>query len=165
MQLRREQIVYRRVDELIPYVNNPRHNEDAVDGVAASIREFGFKVPMIVKTDGEIITGHTRILAAKKLGIDEVPTICADDLTDAQIKAFRLADNKVAEKSGWDFEKLEIELEGLDELGVDMSDFGFEDETVTTTAASGEGCEEYGADEFADNKFAHECPKCGFEFN
>lgn len=163
MQLRREQIVYRRVDELIPYINNPRHNENAVDGVAASIREFGFKVPMIVKTNGEIVTGHTRILAAKKLGIDEVPTICADDLTDAQIKAFRLADNKVSEKSGWDFEKLEIELEGLDELGVDMSDFGFEDETVTANA--GEASEEYDAEQFSDDKFAHECPKCGFKFN
>ena len=84
------------VDKLIPYINNPRKNNDAVDQVASSIKNFGFKVPIVIDKDNEIITGHTRLKAAKKLGIEEVPCIIADDLTPAQIKAFRIADNKVA---------------------------------------------------------------------
>jgi site-specific DNA-methyltransferase (adenine-specific) len=111
------------VEKLIPYVNNPRHNAEAVDYVAASIREFGFKVPIVVDKNLTIVTGHTRVLAAKKLGLEKVPCIMADDLTDQQIKAFRLADNKVGEFSGWDFEKLEIELEALGDL--EMTEFGF----------------------------------------
>ena len=110
--------------ELIPYVNNPRKNEDAVDYVAASIKEFGFLVPVVIDKENVIVAGHTRVLAAKKLGMESVPCVLADHLTDAQIKAFRLADNKVAEFSGWDFEKLDIELEELGEL--DMTEFGFE---------------------------------------
>jgi DNA modification methylase len=117
-------IVEKNVNEIIPYINNPRVNDNAVDKVAASIKEFGFKVPCVISSDNVIVTGHTRIKAAKKLGMETVPCIIADDLTDAQIKAFRLADNKVAEFSEWDFEKLEIEFEGLADF--DLEDFGFE---------------------------------------
>jgi len=119
------EIIYKLIDELIPYINNPRKNDGkAVDKVAASIKEFGFKVPIIVDKDNVIVTGHTRYKASKKLKLKEVPTITADDLTDAQIKAFRIADNRVSEESEWDFEKLEIELEGLN---IDLSILGFED--------------------------------------
>ena len=117
-------IVEKNVNEIIPYINNPRINDNAVDKVAASIKEFGFKVPCVISSDNVIVTGHTRIKAAKKLGMETVPCIIADDLTDAQIKAFRLADNKVAEFAEWDFEKLEIEFEGLADF--DLDDFGFE---------------------------------------
>lgn len=115
------------------YDNNPRKiSEEAINAVAASIKNFGFKVPVILDKNNVIVAGHTRILAAKKLGIEEIPCIIADDLTPEQIKAFRLADNKVAEMSGWDFEKLDIELEGLDfdmaEFGFDSQDFNFIDE-------------------------------------
>lgn len=120
-------IVEKNIDEIIPYINNPRVNDNAVDKVAASIREFGWKVPCVISKDNVIVTGHTRIKAAKKLGIETVPCIIADDLTDDQIKAFRLADNKVAEFSEWDFEKLEIEFEGLTDF--DLEDFGFEIDT------------------------------------
>lgn len=120
-------IVEKNIDEIIPYINNPRINDNAVDKVAASIKEFGFKVPCVISSDNVIVTGHTRIKAAKKLGMETVPCIIADDLTDAQIKAFRLADNKVAEFSEWDFEKLEIEFEGLADF--DLEDFGFEIDT------------------------------------
>lgn len=119
-----------KTDQLIPYINNPRNNDDAVDKVAASIKEFGFKVPIIINKDNVIVTGHTRLKAAKKLGIEEVPCIIADDLTDAQIKAFRIADNKVSEYAEWDEDLLKIELEqleemdfDLDELNIDYSDF------------------------------------------
>lgn len=115
---------YRNVADLNPYENNPRLNDGAVDAVAASIKEFGFKVPIVVDSDGVIVTGHTRLKAAKKLGIDTVPVIVADDLTPEQVKAFRLADNKTGELAQWDLAKLEIELDGIDEI--DMGEFGFD---------------------------------------
>lgn len=114
--------------ELIPYSNNPRNNESAVDAVAASIKEFGFKVPIIIDKDNVIVAGHTRLKAAQKIGLEKVPCIKADDLTPEQLKAFRLADNKVGELATWDFAKLEEELTELDSLDLDfdMSEFGFD---------------------------------------
>lgn len=111
------------ISQLHEYENNPRNNDGAVDAVAASIQEFGFKVPIIIDSDNIIVAGHTRLKAAKKLGYDVVPCIVADDLTPEQIKAFRLADNKTGELAGWNFAKLEEELAGLD---IDMSAFGFD---------------------------------------
>ena len=117
-------IIDMNVEELIPYENNPRKNDDAVEKVALSISAFGFKVPIVIDSNNVIVTGHTRLKAAKKLGITKVPCIKADDLTDEQIKAFRLADNKVAEFSQYDEEKL---MKELDELGtIDMSLYGFD---------------------------------------
>lgn len=116
-------IVEKRIEELREYENNPRHNDGAVDAVAESIKQFGFKVPIIIDADGVIVAGHTRRKAAEKLGLDVVPCIVADDLTPEQIKAFRLADNKTGELASWDFEKLEEELAALS--AVDMSAFGF----------------------------------------
>lgn len=121
------QIQMKSVDELIPYVNNPRQNDDAVDAVASSIKNFGFKVPIVVDGANEIVNGHTRLKAAKKLGLEEVPVIVADDLTPEQIKAFRLADNKVGEIAEWDDSMLLSELEELAELEFDMTQFGFDD--------------------------------------
>ncbi len=116
-------IVDKNVNDLIPYVNNPRLNDSAVDAVASSIKNFGFKVPIVIDSGNEIVTGHTRLKAAKKLGLEEVPCIVADDLTPEQIKAFRLADNKVAEFSEWDMDLLMVELDDID---IDMKEFGFE---------------------------------------
>ena len=118
------QIVYRDIKSIYPYGNNPRHNDGAVEAVAASIREFGFKNPIIVDKQGEIIAGHTRHAAAQKLHMDQVPVIVADDLTDEQVCALRLADNKTAELAEWDWEKLDQELEEI--LNIDMEEFGFE---------------------------------------
>lgn len=118
------QVIEIKTDELIPYANNPRINDAAVDAVAASIKEFGFKQPIVIDAEKVIVAGHTRLKAAKKLGLEKVPCIMADDLTDQQIKAFRLADNKVGEFATWDLEKLDIELEGIEEL--EMAEFGFE---------------------------------------
>lgn len=120
-------IEYRNTADLLPYANNPRLNDGAVDAVAASIKEFGFKVPIIVDSDGVIVTGHTRLKAAKKLGIKTVPVIVADDLSPGQVKAFRLADNKTSELAEWDLAKLDIELGEIEDL--DMSSFGFDDVT------------------------------------
>lgn len=116
-------IIDKRLDLIFPYENNPRDNDDAVEYVAASIEEFGFKVPIIIDKDGVIVAGHTRYKAAMRLGMEEVPCIVADDLTQEQIKAFRLADNKVGEIATWDFSKLNLELEALSDF--EMQDFGF----------------------------------------
>lgn len=117
-------IVMKKPSELSEYENNPRNNEAAISAVAASIQEFGFKVPIVITKDNVIIAGHTRLKASLKLGLASVPCIVADDLTQAQIKAFRLADNKTAELATWNFEKLEEELSHID---MDMLQFGFED--------------------------------------
>lgn len=112
------------INKLKPYKNNPRKNDEAVEYVANSIKEFGFKVPIIVDKDYEIIAGHTRLKAAQQLGLKEVPIIIADDLTEEQVKAFRLADNKVSEIAEWDFNLLDNELSNI--LDIDMSGFGFD---------------------------------------
>jgi len=110
--------------DLIPYENNPRLNDDAVEAVAESIKEFGFKNPIIVDHENVIINGHTRLKAAKKLGLEKVPVIKALDLTPEQVKAYRLADNKVGEIADWDFDLLQGELS---DIQLDMEVFGFED--------------------------------------
>lgn len=117
-------IVNKKIEELKPYENNPRKNEKAIEYVANSIKEFGFKVPLVIEKDGTIVTGHTRYQACKQLGIDEIPCIVADDLTPKQIKAFRIADNKTNDMAEWDDDLLSLELKDiLDDI--DMTDFGF----------------------------------------
>lgn len=113
------------IDRCIEYARNPRKNDHAVDGVAAAIREFGFRVPIVAKSDGTVVDGHLRLKAAKKLGLGEVPVVLADDLTDAQIKAFRLSVNKVAEWAEWDTDLLKLELAELADLGFDLELTGF----------------------------------------
>ena len=108
-----------------PYKNNPRHNDKAVEYVANSIREFGFKQPIVIDDQYEIVCGHTRWKAAKAIGLETVPCVMADDLTPEQIQAYRLADNKTAEMADWDFELLEQELNDIDPAMFDMADFGF----------------------------------------
>lgn len=118
------QIVQKRLNKIKPYERNPRRNDDAVSYVAASIREFGFKVPIVVDKNGIIVAGHTRYKAAKQIGLKEVPCIVADDLTEEQVNAFRLADNKVSEAAEWDYDLLDEELDAI--LDIDMEDFGFQ---------------------------------------
>ena len=116
-------IIEKNLKDIKPYEKNPRKNDNAVEYVANSIKEFGFKVPIVIDKDGVIVAGHTRYKASKKLGLEKVPCIIADDLTDEQIKAYRLADNKVSEKSEWDFDLLQDELSEI--LNIDMEMFDF----------------------------------------
>ena len=116
------EIITKSVDDLIQYENNPRLNDKAVTPVANSIKEFGFKVPILIDKDDVIIAGHTRLKAAIQLGMREVPCILCDDLTPERVKAFRLVDNKVAEFADWDLAKLNIELGDIE---MDMEEFGF----------------------------------------
>ena len=117
------QIIYKNISELNPYENNPRFNDEAVEYVANSIKQFGFKVPIIIDSSNIIVAGHTRLKAAKQLGMDKVPCIVADDLTEEQIRAFRLVDNKVSELADWDYEKLEEELANINSIDMNIFDF------------------------------------------
>lgn len=154
------QIYDKRLDEIKPYENNPRHNDNAVDAVANSIREFGFKVPLVVDSDGVIVAGHTRYKAAQKLGLQTVPCLVADDLTDEQVKAFRLADNKVGELATWDLDALKVELDNIGEI--DLSGMGFD---LTLHDEYTEPDIEDFSDSTAGGKVETcHCPKCGFEW-
>lgn len=135
------------IGDVVPYEKNPRLNDQAVDAVANSIREFGFKVPIVVDSKGVVVSGHTRLKAAKTLGLAEVPVIVADDLDDTKIKAFRLADNKVAELADWDESLLIKELEELDDLNYDMGQFDFE---FDLDDADGDGSDGAGSDDIGD---------------
>ena len=152
-------VIMRSIADVIPYENNPRVNDKAVEAVAASLKEFGFKQPIVVDSSGVIVVGHTRLKAAKLLGMSKVPVVVADDLTDEQIREYRLADNKTAELSEWDFGKLQEEMDALKD--VDMSVFGFEaadaafDDLVADKSES-----EY--DDSEDETVT--CPNCGLTF-
>lgn len=142
-------ITYKPLDKIQYYDNNPRRNEKAVKAVKKSIKEFGFLNPIIIDKDNVIIAGHTRFLAAQQLGIENVPCIIADDLTEEQVTAFRLADNRVAEIATWDKDKLHAELAELKDI-FDMTEFGFKsDDEVLKEKLKGTG---------------HKCPKCGYEW-
>lgn len=114
------------IARLKPYARNPRVNDHAVDQMAAVISEFGFRIPVVAKSSGELVDGHLRLKAAHKLGLKTVPVALADDLNDAQIKAFRLAVNKAAEWAEWDQDLLNQEISALAELEFDMEKFGFD---------------------------------------
>ena len=119
-------IVYKKVDEIIPYEKNPRINDAAVEAVAKSIKEFGFRVPLVLDKNNVIITGHTRLRSAKMLGMTEVPCIIADNLTPEQVQAYRIADNKTGEIAEWDYALLPMELKDLQNADFDLSVLGFD---------------------------------------
>ena len=160
----RLKIEYMNVNDLIPYINNPRINDNAVDKVASSIKNFGFKNPIIVDKDNEIIAGHTRLKAAKKLGLKEVPVIRVEDLTENQIKAFRIADNKTVEFAEWDMELLELELEELEDIFTGFS----EEEKEIIFNTSDVDIDSFFEDAEETNKEKEEkeiqCPHCGMYF-
>ena len=143
-------IIEMRIKDLVPYENNPRRNEKAVDAVANSIKEFGFQNPIIIDKNNVIISGHTRRLAAIRLGLDKVPCCIAEDLTEEQIRAFRLADNRVASFATWDEDKLKQEIANI--LEIDLSEFGFKKDMIANVFR-----------ETAEKKM-HRCPKCGCEW-
>lgn len=155
----RSKITLMALTDITPYENNPRNNEEAVEKVANSIKEFGFNQPIVVDKDNVIIVGHTRYLAAQELGLTEAPVIVAGNLSDKQAKAYRLADNKTGELAGWDFEKLALELEQIEDIN--MSDFGF---------VEGSDLDINDDDFLSDNQIKEKepkkvtCPHCGQEF-
>lgn len=124
------QLAYTDIASLVPYAFNPRDNAAAVDSLANSIKNFGFLIPVVIDSDGVVVAGHTRIEAAKTLGMTEVPTITAGHLTEDQINAFRLIDNKVAELAKWDFDLLSGEINKLQDSGLMLTDFGWTREEI-----------------------------------
>ena len=152
--MKKLEIKYIPIDNIKPYKNNPRLNEDSVPYVMNSIKEFGFKNPIILDKNNVIVAGHTRLESAKRLDMKEVPVIYADDLTEEQVKAFRLADNKVAEKSMWDYTKLDEELDSI--LDIDMSMFDFD---INTDDLELDYDNENEVEDI--NKKLCRCPKCG----
>lgn len=150
-------IVEKRLDELQPYENNPRKNDNAVPYVAESIKRYGFKNPIIIDKDGVIVAGHTRYLASIELGLDIVPCIIADDLTEEQIKEFRLVDNKTSEFAGWDFTMLESELQELD------FDFDFQFPEVSDIDIDSL-FEDKEPEEKEEKRETIKCPHCGLYF-
>ena len=161
------EIVMRLVTELIPYSNNARtHSEEQVAQISASIKEFSFTNPILTDGNNGIIAGHGRLMAARKLGMIEVPTIELSHLSPAQKKAYILADNKLALNAGWDDAMLAVEFAELEELGFDIELIGFSDEEIA--ALDGEHDRNNNVDDFKDvdeSEMAHLCPKCGFEFD
>lgn len=148
-------IINKKIEELTPYDHNPRNNHEAIDYVANSIKQFGFKVPLVIDKENTIVCGHTRYEASKKLGLKEIPCIIADDLTDEQIRAFRLADNKVSEFSQWDYVLLDEELQNID---LSMNDFGFDTDFHDIDWADVEDLTEENYEEPSHNML--ECPQC-----
>ena len=146
-----------QLSDLKPYENNPRIIDTAIDKVAQSIKEFGFQVPIIIDCENVIVAGHTRYEASKLLELKTVPVIIADDLTSDQVQAFRLADNKVAEYSSWDNEKLAIELQDFN-----LEHFDIFEETQISFMSDNE---EINLDDFTDNSFDSKCPNCDFVFD
>ena len=125
------EIVYKKIEDLIPYVNNTRtHSEEQVNQIASSIKEFGFTNPILIDADGGIIAGHGRVMGARKLNLTQVPTITLDGLSEAQKKAYIIADNKLALNAGWDEELLKVEIEALQEMDFDIDLLGFSDDEL-----------------------------------
>ena len=159
-------IEYKKLKALTPYEKNTKkHDKTQIANVAESIRQYGFVQPLVVDKNDVIVIGHCRYEAAKKLKLETVPCVCVDELTDEQVKALRIVDNK-SNESPWDMEFLADELAEVD-LSMFDFDFGFDDEeeTVTSEPKEATGAVEYGTEDFSDEKFECECPRCGFKFN
>jgi ParB-like chromosome segregation protein Spo0J len=160
----------RSVESLIPYARNARtHSDEQVAQIAASIKEWGWTTPVLVDEDGQIIAGHGRVMAARKLGIEEVPVMIARGWSEAQRRAYVLADNKIALNSGWDMEMLKVELQDVGKMSFDLDLIGF---SIGEMAAffdepTGNDGSETSSKEIDPDAYAldHKCPKCGFEFD
>ena len=161
------EIVDMPIEQIKPYKKNPRKNEKAVPEVVKSLREFGFRQPLVVDSSMVLIVGHTRLLAAKELGLTKVPVHIASTLTPAQVRAYRIADNRSHDRSEWDVTLLNEELGELFEMDekfdiefMDFGDFGPGEEKEKEIK---EGSKELDEEEFSE--FDHKCPKCGFEYD
>lgn len=161
------------VADLVPYIRNSRtHSDEQVTKIAASIKEFGFLSPVIIDGENGIIAGHGRVMAAKKLGLEEVPVIEASHLTEAQRRAYVIADNRLAEVgSEWDQEMLRVEFAELEELGFNLELTGFGLDEIGALGFDESPYPEHEPDSSAqeidpdDYQMGHTCPKCGFEFD
>lgn len=160
------------VEKLVPYINNARtHSDVQVGKIRASMREFGFIAPLVVDRDYNVLAGHGRLEAAKAEGYQKVPCVFADDLTETQKKAYILADNRMAMDAGWDEDLLKVEIETLQAEDFDVQLTGFREDEITDLFAVSDDPDEIAenqeidGEEFGDEQFECECPRCGFKFN
>lgn len=162
-------IINININELIPYINNARTHDDAqVAQIAASIREFGFTNPVLIDGENGIIAGHGRVMAARKLGLDEVPCIELSHLSETQKRAYIIADNKIALNSDWDNELLSLELTELDKLEFDIDLTGFDEDEIGIIMNESVEKTFSAPDDFKDvdeKTLSNTCPKCGFEYD
>ncbi|MBC9808174.1 ParB N-terminal domain-containing protein [Carnobacterium maltaromaticum] len=168
-------LIEMNIQEVIPYEGNPRNNKNAIEKVARSIKDFGFRNPIIVDKNKVIIVGHTRLLAAKSLNLQAVPVIIANDLSEKQVKAFRIADNKTSEYAEWDAKLLNQELIDLEAAGFDLLSTAFEINELSDLMKSFTDLpdnllgdfdnQEINIDDYDEEEFDCKCPKCGFLFN
>ena len=151
--------------DIVPYENNPRRNDGAVNAVAESIRQCTYISPIIVDEDHVILAGHTRYKALKAMGIDSVKCLVCEGLTEEQKRKYRYLDNRTGEKATWDIMKLEVELEGVDLEGFDF--FGMAEDFAPGPGKERrtDGSVEFDTEDFGDERFRYRCPKCGFRFN
>lgn len=163
-----DKVERRSIDSLIPYARNSRtHSEEQISQIAASMKEWGWTNPVLIDEDGGIIAGHGRVMAAQKLGYDEVPCMVAEGWTEAQKKAYVIADNKLALNADWDFEMLSLEIEQLEILNFNLGLTGFSEHEITGLTV-GHDFSDSSPDDFkdvSDTNLDHKCPKCGFEFD
>jgi ParB-like chromosome segregation protein Spo0J len=160
------QIEYKHVGELDPYKNNSRtHSDDQIGQLMDSIVKFGFTNPILVDEEGQIIAGHGRFIAALGLDIDEVPTITLTGLSEAEKAAYVIADNKLALNAGWDYDLLTSEIEFLKDEGFDLDLLGFSEKELVDILGDSNPAIIDDFKEVDEAAMAHECPKCGFEFN
>ena len=158
-------LVKLKLSDIVPYENNPRKNDEAVNAVAESIRQCSYITPIIVDEEHVILAGHTRYKALVSLGIDEVQCLVCEGLSEEDKKKYRYLDNKTGEKATWDLLKLEQELEGLDLEGFDFFGMAADLPVKTCEERTISGSTEYDAEVFSDEEFRYECPNCGFKFN
>lgn len=160
----RDNIVYKPIKELKPYKKNAKkHPKEQVERIANSIKEFGFTQPVLIDKYNNVVAGHGRVLGAKKAELTEVPTLCLDDLTEEQIKAYRLADNKLNE-SDWDYALVDEEIEQLLTSDIDMSLFGFELDVEEAEKQRKKKVEFTAIEGSKEIKTEHKCPRCGYEW-
>lgn len=158
------------IERLIPYCRNPRKNDAQVDRMASAIREFGFRIPIVARSDGSVVDGHLRLKAAQKLGLKEVPVALADELTEAQVKAFRILANKSANWAEWDMDLLKLELEELHAVDFDLELTGFDAGELGDIWLDGDvnfepgSKEDQGQLDELSPKFV-KCPHCGETFD
>ena len=155
----------KRLEDIRPYENNPRINDDAVEDVMESIRQCSYIAPIVVDEDGVILAGHTRYKALKAMGIGSVKCLVCEGLTEEQKRKYRYLDNRTGEKATWDIMKLEVELEGVDLEGFDF--FGMAEDFAPGPGKERrtDGSVEFDTEDFGDERFRYRCPKCGFRFN
>ena len=155
------------IQRLVPYCRNPRKNDAQVDRMASAIKEFGFRIPIVARSDGEVVDGHLRLKAAQKLGLKEVPVALADELTEAQIKAFRLLANRSANWAEWEPDLLKLELQELQAINFDLELTGFEPAELGDIWMAGDFNPDEGADATRldeQEKKTATCPHCGHVF-